>query len=152
MILQWLLPFLEEELCQAGEVLDVVLQSRRSLLTDEETQEAEIHFALSEDAVNSARIHLFVLGPLSLEVEAEVSYGTTGDPEALWKEAKAIIPDVAITERTRSLEPGLIAEREWTADFHFLLECASDEPHEEGKILLRNLVRDVCSLLRVRCE
>jgi hypothetical protein len=125
-VLQLMVEELNEHLSGHGMITDVILRSDQSLVEEEEQREVIISFAASEEeGAAVASIHLFLpADEESCEVEVEVEY-SGGREQAqishLWAQARGIVPEVSLTEKSRYLEPGKKVESTLLLDYHFVI-------------------------------
>ncbi|WP_255433668.1 hypothetical protein [Brevibacillus sp. LEMMJ03] len=155
-VLQRMMEALDQALSGHGVIRDVILRTEHSLLEDEETREITVYVtATAEEAEQPlATVHLFPLPDgAACEVEAEIAYPGAGEAEAaalLWERARAIVPEVSLTEKRRCLKPGVPAERGVTLDFHFVVEGPeTNEANVRCRQALDRFAADLGRLLRL---
>lgn len=153
-MLQYLVEQLNEYLSRNGVITDVVLRSEQSLVEEEETQEVTISFVESEmEGKPQASIHLFLLGDDGCEVEVEIAYPAIHQQEqahAVWEQIRRTVPEAALTEKRRYLEPGSQVESTFQADYHFTVDRPANEKEEEELTLtLNRFAADLGALLRL---
>ncbi|MFD2369279.1 hypothetical protein ACFSO0_04700 [Brevibacillus sp. GCM10020057] len=143
-MLQYMVEQLNEHLSAYGTILDVTLRSDQSLVEEAEVREVILTFADEEtEGKPLATIHLFELEG-SCEVEVEVQFTGREDGGSLWLQAQAVVPEVAMTEKRRYVQPGQSAQSEVVLDYHFLAEQPQSE--EEAQTLTRTLERFAADL------
>ncbi|WP_400164800.1 hypothetical protein ACAF76_005940 [Brevibacillus sp. TJ4] len=155
-MLSYLTEQLNESLSHHGVVTDVILRSEHSLVEEEETREVEIRFMeREEEGKPEAKIYLSLLPDQeSCEVEAEIAYASEGvsdDAAArLWEKARAVIPEISLTEKKRYLEPGKCVESSIVLDTHFIVQMPANE-EEAGALdqLLERFSADLGEILRI---
>ncbi|GED72189.1 hypothetical protein BRE01_58910 [Brevibacillus reuszeri] len=154
-MLQLMVERLGEHLAAHGMITDILLRSDRSLVADEESQEVILSFSIAEDEnVPEASVHLFSLQDEgSCEVEVEVTFpGEWSNEQSsrLWEQAKAMIPEISLTEKRRYLEPGKIAEAAMMLDYHFVVEQpAAEDEEKQFETLLEKFSADLGVLVRL---
>jgi hypothetical protein len=154
-MLQYLTEQMNELLSRHGVITDVVLHSERSLIEDEETREISLTFMEQEaDGNSTATIHLFLLPEEnSCEVEVEIECAISPAQEEIirvWRLAKEVIPEIALTEKRRYLEVGQQADANIGLDYHFIVEMPdSEEAEMELHTMLQRFAADLGRLVRL---
>lgn len=149
-MLQYMVEQLNEHLSLHGTIVDVTLRSDQSLVEEAEAREVILTFASEETAGKPlATIHLFELEG-SCEVEVEVQFAGLGEGGTLWQQAQALVPEVAMTEKRRYVQPGQSAQYDVVLDYHFLVDQpqSEDEAHALTGTLQR-FAADLGKLVRL---
>jgi len=157
-VLQYLVEQLNEHLSLHGTIMDVTLRSDQSLVEEEEIREVILSFAEAEaEGKPQATIHLFELGDgNSCEVEVEVEYGACGEAEqtertdSFWEQARALVPEISLTEKRRYVEPGLSAQAALMLDYHFVVAQPQTEAEQQRLThALERFAADLGKLVRL---
>lgn len=156
-MLQYLTEQLNGLLSEQGVITDIVLRSERSLV--EETEIREITLTFMEEETESkpvATIHLFLMpDEESCEIEVEIEWSGALSDEAkfhIWEQAKAVVPEMAFSEKKRFLEREHAIEQSIVLDYHFLVEMpesGSEEAALEWNNLLDRFAEDLGKLVRL---
>jgi len=156
-MLQYLIEQLNGLLCEQGVITDVVLRSEQSLMEETETREITLTFMEEEtEGKPVATIHLFLMpDEESCEIEVEIEWRGMLSDEAkfhIWQQSKDIVPEMALSEKTRYLERDHAAEQSTVLDYHFLVDmpaAGSATETREWNDMLERFAQDLGKLVRL---